>query len=117
VPIFVRKVSLEQILTQENDMASKTKIKPLGNRVVVQRSKTPQSKGGILLPDSAQEKSREGQVMAAGPGKMNENGQLEPISVKVGDRILFGSYAGTEIKHDEEEFLILSEEDILGILH
>jgi chaperonin GroES len=92
------------------------KIKPLGNRVVVQRSKAQTSKGGILLPDSAQERPREGQVMAAGPGKTNENGQLEPISVKVGDRVLFGSYAGTEVKQEEEEYLILSEEDILGIL-
>lgn len=92
------------------------KIKPLGNRVLVQRSKAPTSKGGILLPDSAQEKPREGQVMAAGPGKTNENGQLETIAVKIGDRILFGSYAGTEVKHDEEEYLILSEDDILGIL-
>jgi chaperonin GroES len=93
-----------------------TKIKPLGNRVLVQRSKAPTSKGGILLPDSAQEKPREGKVIAAGPGKRNENGQLETISVKVGDTILFGSYAGTEVKHLEEEYLILSEEDILGIL-
>jgi chaperonin GroES len=92
------------------------KIKPLGPRVVVQQSKAPKTKGGILLPDSAQEKPREGQVVAAGPGKINENGQLEPISVKVGDRILFGSYAGTEVKHNDEEYLILSEEDILGIL-
>lgn len=92
------------------------KIKPLGNRVLVQRSKAPTTKGGILLPDSAQEKPREGQVVAAGPGKSNENGQLEPLSVKVGDRILFGSYAGTEVKHNEEEYLILSEDDILGIL-
>lgn len=92
------------------------KIKPLGSRVVVQRSKAQTSKGGILLPDSAQERPREGQVVAAGPGKMNENGQLEPISVKVGDCVLFGSYAGTEVKQNDEEYLILSEEDILGIL-
>ena len=92
------------------------KIKPLGNRVVVQRSMAPISKGGILLPDSAQKKPLEGQVIAAGPGKTSENGQLETLSVKVGDRILFGAYAGTEIKHDEEDYLILSEEDILGIL-
>jgi chaperonin GroES len=92
------------------------KIKPLGNRVVVQRSKAQTSKGGILLPDSAQERPREGQVIAAGPGKTNENGQLEPIAIKVGDRILFGSYAGTEVKHNEEDYLILSEDDILGIL-
>ncbi len=92
------------------------KIRPLGNRVVVRRSKAPASKGGILLPDSAQEKSREGEVIAAGPGNVNDSGQLEPLVVKVGDRILFGSYAGTEVKHDEEEYLVLSEDDILGIL-
>ena len=92
------------------------KIKPLGNRVLVQRSKAQTSKGGILLPDSAQEKPREGTVLAAGPGKINDNGQLEANSIKVGDRILFGAYAGTEVKHQEEEYLILSEEDILGIL-
>lgn len=92
------------------------KLKPLGNRVVVRRSKAQTSKGGILLPDSAQEKPREGEVIAAGPGKMNDEGQKEPLSIKVGDRILFGAYAGTEVKHDDEEYLILSEEDILGIL-
>ncbi|WP_068471417.1 co-chaperone GroES [Candidatus Protochlamydia phocaeensis] len=93
-----------------------TKIKPLGDRVVVQRAKAQTSKGGILLPDSAQEKPREGTIIAAGPGKMNENGQVEPISVKVGDRVLFGAYAGTEVKDSEEDYLILSESDILGIL-
>ncbi len=92
------------------------KIKPLGNRVVVKRSKAKTSKGGILLPDSAQESPREGQVIAAGRGKINESGQLEPISVKEGDLVLFGAYAGTEVKQNEEEYLILSEEDILGIL-
>jgi chaperonin GroES len=91
-------------------------IKPLGPRVVVQRSKAQKTKGGILLPDSAQERPREGQVIAVGPGKTNENGLLETLSVKVGDRILFGSYAGTEVKQNDEEYLILSEEDILGIL-
>ncbi|CAF22755.1 unnamed protein product [Candidatus Protochlamydia amoebophila UWE25] len=106
--------------TDENnrriDMTTKTKIKPLGDRVVVQRAKAATSKGGILLPDSAQEKPREGHVIAAGPGKMSESGQLEPISVKVGDRILFGAYAGTEVKDNDEDYLILSENDILGIL-
>lgn len=93
-------------------------IKPLGNRVLIKRSKAQTTKGGILLPDTAQEKPKEGVVVAAGPGKMNEEGRTEPLNVKVGDRILFGSYAGTEVKtHEgEEEYLILSEEDILGIL-
>lgn len=93
-------------------------IKPLGNRVLVKRSEAPKSKGGILLPDSAQEKPKEGVVIAAGPGKTNESGQFEAINVKVGDRVLFSSYAGTEVKNpnDAEEYLILSETDILGIL-
>jgi chaperonin GroES len=93
-------------------------IKPLGKRVLVQRSKAPTSKGGILLPDTAQEKPKEGKVIAVGAGKMNENGQLEQLQVKEGDRVLFSSYAGTEVKNNErdEEYLILSEEDILGVL-
>lgn len=94
------------------------KLKPLGNRVLVQRSKSQTSKGGILLPDSAQEKPREGKVLAVGPGKQNDEGTLEPLTVKVGDNVLFSSYSGTEVKgqsHDEE-LLILAEDDILGIL-
>lgn len=93
-----------------------TKLKPLSNRLVVKRSKAQTSKGGILLPDSAQEKPREGEVVAAGPGKRNEDGVVEAMSIKVGDRVLFGSYAGTEYKSDEEDYLILSEDDVLGIL-
>ncbi len=95
-----------------------TKLKPLGNRVLVQRSKVKTTKGGILLPDTAQEKPKEGKVIAAGPGKMNEDGSIESMSVKVGDTILFGSYAGTEVKDmgDENEYLILSEDEILGII-
>ncbi len=92
------------------------KIKPLGNRLVIQRSKAKTSKGGILLPDSAQEAPREGVVIAAGDGTVNEEGKIQPVCVKVGDRVLFGSYAGTEVKHDEEEYLIVAEEDILGVL-
>lgn len=98
--------------------ANTTKIKPLGNRVLIQRTKPQATKGGILLPDSAQEKQKEGTVVAVGPGKADEHGSKTPMYVKVGDRILFSSYAGTEIKNleGEEEFLILSEDDILGIL-
>jgi chaperonin GroES len=92
------------------------KLKPLSNRLVVRRSKAQTSKGGILLPDSAQEKPREGEVLAVGPGKRNEDGELEPLNIKVNDRVLFGAYAGTEFKQDDEEYLILSEDDVLGIL-
>lgn len=95
-----------------------TKIKPLGNRVLIQRSKPQPTKGGILLPDSAQEKPREGTVVSTGPGKIDENGTREPMNVKVGDRVLFSTYSGTEVKNreGEDDYLILSEDDILGIL-
>ena len=93
-------------------------VKPLGNRVLVQRSKVKTTKGGILLPDTAQEKPKEGQVLAVGPGSLNDEGKREPIAVKAGDKVLFGAYAGTEVKSasDEEELLILSEDEILGII-
>ncbi len=96
-----------------------TKLKPLGNRVLVQRSKVKTSKGGIILPDTAQEKPKEGKVVACGPGKMNDDGQLEPMSVKIGDVVLFSAYAGTEVKSEEandEELLVLSEDEILVIV-
>lgn len=91
-------------------------IKPLGNRVLIQRSKAQTTKGGILLPDSAQEKPKEGIVLAVGPGKIDEQGCKETMQLKVGDRVLFSSYAGTEVKNDDDEMLILSEDDILGVL-
>lgn len=94
-----------------------TKIKPLGNRVLVKRSKAPAStKGGILLPDSAQEKPKEGEILAIGTGKVDESGNLQKMNLKVGDRILFSAYAGTEVKLNEEEYLIMSEEDVFGVL-
>lgn len=95
-----------------------SKVHPLGKRVLIRRSKAAATKGGILLPDTAQEKPKEGEVVAAGPGKRDERGQLDPVSVKIGDRVLFSSYAGTEVKalNDEEEYLIISEDDILGVL-
>lgn len=98
-------------------MSSKN-IKPLGNRILIKRSKAQTSKGGILLPDAAQEKPKEGLVVAVGPGKVDEQGKNETMHVKAGDRVLFSSYAGTEVKdlEAEEEFLILSQDDILGIL-
>lgn len=96
--------------------ATQTAIRPLGNRVLVKRAQAKTTKGGILLPDSAQEKPKEGVVMAVGPGKTQEDGRVTPLSLKVKDRVLFTSYSGTEIKEGEEEYLILSEEDILGVL-
>jgi len=94
-------------------------IKPLGNRVLILRSKAKTSKGGILLPETAKEKPKEGVILAAGPGKIDENGKRETMYLKVGDTVLFSSYSGTEVKNsenDQEEYLILSEDDVLGIL-
>lgn len=93
-------------------------VKPLGNRVLVKRAEAKTTKGGILLPDSAKEKPKMGVVMAVGPGKADEDGKLQPMNVKVGDKILFTAYAGTEVKSEDPtvEFLIMAEEDILGVL-
>ena len=93
------------------------KISPLNDRVLVigieEKEKTT---GGIIIPDTAKEKPQEGKVVEAGPGKWNENGKRIPLQVKKGDRILFGKYAGNEIKIDGAEHLIMREDDILGIL-
>ncbi|MFH0813153.1 MAG: co-chaperone GroES [Pseudomonadota bacterium] len=92
-------------------------IKPLQDRVIVKRiEEEEKTKGGIIIPDSAKEKPQEGIVMAVGPGKVTDDGKKIPLEVKKGDRILFGKYAGTEIKIDDEEHLIMREDDILGII-
>ncbi len=93
------------------------KIRPLHDRVIVRRlEEEEKTKGGIIIPDTAKEKPLEGKVIAAGKGKIMENGEVRPLDVKEGDRILFGKYSGTEVKIDGEEHLILREEDILGII-
>lgn len=93
------------------------KIKPLGDRVLVKRVEEEEvRKGGIILPDTAKEKPQQGRVIAVGTGKFDEDGNRRPLEVKEGDRILFGKYAGTEVKIDEEEYLIMREDDILGII-
>jgi chaperonin GroES len=93
------------------------KIRPLQDRVIVKRLEVEEkTKGGIIIPDTAKEKPQEGKVIAVGKGKVNEDGKLIPLDVKVGDRILFGKYSGSEIKIDGEEHLIMREEDILGII-
>ncbi|MBI5851243.1 MAG: co-chaperone GroES [Planctomycetes bacterium] len=96
---------------------SATKIVPIGDRVVIKRVAAEETtKGGIILPDSAKEKPREGIVLALGTGKLLKNGDRAPFSVKANDRVLFSSYAGTEVKVDGEEYVILSEDEILGIV-
>ncbi len=93
------------------------KIRPLQDRVIVKRiEEEEKTKGGIIIPDSAKEKPQEGKVIAVGKGKLMDDGKVIPLDVKVGDRILFGKYSGTEVKIDGEEHLIMREEDILGII-
>ncbi|PIS02341.1 MAG: co-chaperone GroES [Chlamydiae bacterium CG10_big_fil_rev_8_21_14_0_10_42_34] len=92
------------------------KIKPLGNRIVVKRQEAKTTKGGILLPETAQEKPRQGEVIAVGTGRVDDHGKNHPLDVKVGDDILFSSYSGTEYKLDDIDYLILSEEDVLAVL-
>ena len=94
-----------------------TKLTPLHDRILVRRIDEGETvRGGIIIPDSAKEKPQEGVVVAAGRGKTNEKGETFPLAVKEGDRILFGKYSGNEIKLDHEEFLIMREEEVLGIL-
>jgi len=94
-----------------------TKIRPLQDRLIVKRvEEEEKTKGGIIIPDSAKEKPIEGKVIAAGNGKVLEDGKVRPLDVKAGDRILFSKYAGTEIKIDGEEHLIMREDDILGVI-
>ena len=93
------------------------KIRPLYDRIVVKRIETQEQKiGGLYIPDSAKEKPQEGEVVAVGKGKRLEDGKVIPLDVQVGDRILFGKYSGSEVKIDDEEYLIMKEEDVLGIL-
>jgi chaperonin GroES len=93
------------------------KIKPLHDRVLVKRLEEKEvKKGGIIIPDTAKEKPQEGEVIAVGPGKVTDDGKLQPMNVKVGDKILFGKYSGNEVKLGDEEYLIMREDDILGIL-
>ena len=96
---------------------SEMNIKPLGDRVLVKPvEETEQKRGGIIIPDTAKEKPQEGVVIAVGPGKIAETGQKIPMNVKAGDKVLYGKYAGTEVKLDNEDHLIMPESDILGII-
>jgi chaperonin GroES len=93
------------------------KIKPLQDRIIVKRLEGEDTtKGGIIIPDTAQEKPSEGLVVAVGKGKVLENGKQIPLDVKKNDRILFGKYSGTEVKIEDEEYLIMREDDVLGVI-
>lgn len=93
------------------------KIRPLNDRILVQRLEGEEkTAGGIIIPDSAKEKPAEGEIVAVGPGKMNDKGERVVVDVKVGDRVLFSKYGGTDVKYDGEDYLIMREDDILGVV-
>ena len=93
------------------------KFRPLHDRVVVRRLEAEEkTSGGIIIPDTAKEKPMEGEVVAVGPGARGEDGKLQPLDVKAGDRVLFGKWSGTEVKIDGEELIIMKESDIMGII-
>jgi chaperonin GroES len=101
----------------EEEEGNEMKVRPLHDRVLVKRiEEDEKSAGGIIIPDTAKEKPQKGEIVAAGPGKRNEAGKLQPLGVKAGDRVLFGKYAGTEIKVEGEELLMMREDDIMGII-
>ncbi|MBL8579297.1 co-chaperone GroES [Mesorhizobium sp.] len=92
-------------------------FRPLHDRILVRRIEADEkTAGGIIIPDTAKEKPQEGEVIAAGPGARNEAGQLQPLDVKAGDRILFGKWSGTEIKLDGEDLIIMKESDVMGVI-
>ena len=92
-------------------------IRPLQDRIIVKRlEEEEKTAGGIIIPDAAKEKPMQGEVVAVGKGKVSEDGKVMPLDVKVGDKILFGKYAGTEVKLDGEDYLIMREDDVLGVL-
>jgi chaperonin GroES len=98
-------------------LATATKLRPLGDRVVVKPiAREEMTKSGIVLPDTAKEKPQEGQIIAAGPGRLNDAGEREPMDVKVKDKVLYAKYAGTEFKIGDEELLIVSQKDILAVV-
>ena len=93
------------------------KFRPLHDRVLIKRvAEEEKTKGGIIIPDTAKEKPMEGEVVAAGPGARGEDGKLQPMEVKAGDRVLFGKWSGTEVKLDGEEMIIMKESDIMGVI-
>ena len=96
---------------------AKTKFRPLHDRVVVRRLRSEEkTAGGIIIPDTAQEKPQQGEIIAVGPGGRDEAGKLIPLDVKAGDKVLFGKWSGTEVKLDGEELLIMKESDIMGVI-
>jgi len=98
-------------------MEAYMKIRPLNDRILVKRlEEEEKTKGGIIIPDSAKEKPAEGEVVAVGPGRRNEKGDVVPMQLKKGDRVLFSKYGGTDVKLDGQDYLIMREDDVLGVI-
>ena len=98
-------------------VATAVRLKPLGDRVLVKAvEKKDEVRGGLIIPDTAKEKPQEGEIIAVGKGKISEDGKLIPMDVKAGDKILYGKYSGTEVKIEGQEYLIMHQDDILGLL-
>jgi chaperonin GroES len=117
IPICFRQQPDLKSEPAKGNVMSKSKFRPLHDRVVVKRIDAEEkTKGGIIIPDSAKEKPSQGEITAVGPGGRDEAGKLIPIDLKVGDRVLFGKWSGTEVKLDGEELLIMKESDIMGVL-
>jgi chaperonin GroES len=115
--LFARPFLARRIHISEEDLNMAVKLTPLHDRILVRRVEQEETtRGGIVIPDTAKDKPQEGEVMAVGKGKINEEGKVRPLDVKEGDRILFGKYAGSEIKLDGEEFVIMREDEVLGVL-
>jgi chaperonin GroES len=109
--------NLRQSPDEEDEHMAKLKFRPLHDRVVVKRiDAESKSAGGIIIPDTAQEKPSQGEIIAVGPGGRDEAGKLIPLDLKTGDRVLFGKWSGTEVKLDGEELLIMKESDIMGVI-
>jgi chaperonin GroES len=116
-PCEIQTILLKRKLFSGGTNPMAMNIRPLYDRIVVKRIEEQETvKGGIIIPDSAKEKPQEGEVIAVGKGKRGDDGKLIPLEVQVGDRILFGKYSGNDIKIDGEEYLILREDEILGVL-
>jgi chaperonin GroES len=110
---YIRDPAQDRLFERKKPM----RFRPLHDRVVVRRVESEErTAGGIIIPDTAKEKPQEGEVVAVGPGARDESGKLVPLDVKAGDRILFGKWSGTEVKIDGEEFLIMKESDVMGII-
>ena len=98
-------------------VATQIRLKPLGDRVLIRRLEPKEEvRGGLIIPDTAKEKPQEGEVIAVGKGKLDDNGKLIPMDVKAGDRILFGKYSGSEVKIEGQEYIIMNQDEILGII-